>query len=124
MTPEIEQRRFPRMSTSAGTYGVRFLVGEIEVRDARLANLSAGGCGLEVQMAQAPHLETGTVLEGLILDHPDLPFVPLRATILRLLGKVPGKTSGYLLAGVEFQDITPFVQKLIAEHVASQLARE
>jgi hypothetical protein len=38
---------------------------------------------------------------------------------MRLLGKVPGKTSGYLLAGAEFSQITPFIQDLIREHVAS-----
>jgi hypothetical protein len=37
--------------------------------------------------------------------------------VVRLLGKVPGKTSGYVLAGVEFTMITPFVRQLIREHV-------
>ena len=84
-------------------------------------NLSAGGCGVELQMADARHLELGDVLEALYLDHPDLPLVPLSATILRMLGKVPGKTSGYVLMGIEFENITPFVQTLIAEHVARRL---
>ena len=46
------------------------------------------------------------------------------ADILRMLGKVAGKTTGYVLIGVEFQDITPFVRELIAGHVSSALARE
>ncbi len=123
MSFQHEQRRFPRLSTSNGPYAVRFRAKDAEVLDSRLANLSAGGCGLEVQMAAARHLEVGDVLEAFYLDHPDLPFVPLTALVLRMLGKVPGKTSGYVLMGLEFQGLTPFVQGLIADHVASQLAR-
>jgi c-di-GMP-binding flagellar brake protein YcgR len=124
MATEVEQRKYPRMSTSGGAYGVRFRIGELDILDARLGNLSAGGCGLEIQIAEAAFLEVGDLIEALFLDHPDLPFVPLSATVLRLLGKVPGKTNGYVLAGVEFQDITPFIRDVIAGHVASRLAPE
>lgn len=123
MSIEYEQRKFPRVSTTNRPYGIRFQAKGLEIHDSRLSNLSAGGCGLEVQMAAARNLEVGDVLEPFYLDHPDLPFVPLSALVLRVLGKVPGKTSGYVLMGVEFQGLTPFVQGLIADHVASQLAR-
>jgi hypothetical protein len=63
------------------------------------------------------------VLEDLFLLHPDLPCVPLRAVVVRLLGKVPGKTSGYVLAGVEFNLLTPFVKQLIRDHVESRAGR-
>lgn len=124
MTLEQEKRRYPRLSTTAGGYGVRFRTKDIDILDANLANLSAGGCGLEVQLHEAAHLDVGDAIEFLVLDHPDLPLVPLTATILRMLGKVAGKTTGYVLIGVEFQDITPFVRELIADHVAHELARE
>ena len=123
MSTEHEQRKYPRLSTTDRGYGLRFQAKGVDIRDGRLANLSAGGCGLEVQMAEARHLEVGEVLENLCLDHPDLPHVPMSAVVLRLLGKVPGKTSGYVLVGVEFQGLTPFVRALIADHVAAQLAR-
>jgi hypothetical protein len=64
----------------------------------------------------------GDILEGLILDHPDLSSVPLSALVMRMLGKVPGKTSGYVLVGIEFQGITPYVRNLIADHVTTRLA--
>jgi c-di-GMP-binding flagellar brake protein YcgR len=114
---ESERRRFTRLSTSGAAYGVSFVLQDRLVSAARLANLSAGGCGLEIQMADARDLDTGTVLENLCLLHPDLPCVPLQATVVRLLGKVPGKTSGYLLAGVAFTLVTPFIMNLIADHV-------
>lgn len=123
MSIEHEQRRHPRLSTTDRGYLVRFRAKGMEIQDGRLANLSAGGCGLEIQMADARDLEVGDVLEAFTLDHPDLPLVPLSAVILRMLGKVAGKTAGYVLVGVEFEGITPFVEGLIADHVAAQLAR-
>jgi c-di-GMP-binding flagellar brake protein YcgR len=107
------------MSVSDASYGVRFQVEGRTIEGARLANLSACGCGLEVQMAEVRHLDTGVVLEHFYLDHPDLPLVPLQASVVRILGKVAGKTHGYALVGVEFSLITGFVQVLIHEHVSS-----
>ena len=112
------------MSTSGGPYEVSFSLHDRLVTTARLANLSAGGCGLEIQMVDAWDLDSGSVIDNLCLLHPDLPCVPLQATVVRLLGKVPGKTSGYVLAGLEFSHITPFVQELIQGHVEAHCAQE
>jgi len=71
-------------------------------------------------MADARNLDLGAVLEEIVMVHPDLPCVPLQGTVVRLLGKVPGKTSGYVLAGVEFTLITPFVRQLIRDHTESR----
>lgn len=117
MTFQQDQRRYPRISTAGHEYGIRFHHKGTEILTARVANLSAGGVGLEVQIQDANHLELGSTLEKLTLDHPDLPYLPLSAVVLRMLGKVAGKTSGYVLVGAEFQDITPFVRELIAFHV-------
>ena len=116
-TDSDDRRREIRLSTTGGPYQVSFRFQSRQVRDARLVNVSAGGCGLEVQMADARDMDTGSMLEDFFLFHPDLPSVPLQAVVVRLLGKVPGKTSGYVLAGVEFTLITPFVQQLIRDHV-------
>ena len=116
---ESNRRRFMRLSTSGGNYEVSFQFQDRLVTTARLVNVSAGGCGLEIQMADARDLDTGAVLDNLCLIHPDLPCVPMEATVVRLLGKVPGKTSGYLLAGVEFTLVTPFIMSLIEDHVES-----
>ena len=120
----LDRRRYTRMSTSGGPYEVSFQIHDRLVTAARLANISAGGCGLEIQMVDAWDLDTGSVLENLCIIHPDLPCVPLQGTVVRLLGKVPGKTSGYLLAGVEFSMITGFVQELIEGHVQARCAQE
>ncbi|HEX9009358.1 MAG TPA: PilZ domain-containing protein [Holophagaceae bacterium] len=122
MSTEAERRRFERLSTAGKPYAVRFHLHGREVLGARLANLSACGCGLEVQMVDAADLEAGVALQALYLEHPDLPFVPLEGTVVRVLGKVSGKTTGYVLVGVDFTDITPMVQELIQGHVQAQQA--
>jgi len=116
-----EKRRYPRMSISDRDYGIRLEVHGHPVPGGRLVNLSAGGCGVEIQLADARSLEVGDLLESVFLDHPDLPFVPLTAVVARLLGKVAGKTGGYVLLGLEFQETTPFLRGLIEAHVAEQL---
>jgi len=117
-----DRRRAQRLSTSGGPYRVSFQLQGREVKHARLANISATGCALEVQMSEAWNLETGTILKDLYLVHEDLPLVPLQGFVVRLLGKVPGKTSGYVLAGLDFSQITPFVQDLIQAHVEANLS--
>jgi c-di-GMP-binding flagellar brake protein YcgR len=118
--PRIERRREFRLSTVGGGYKVRYTFRGRPVTEARLVNLSAGGCGLEIQMADARNLEIGTVLEEIVLVHADLPCVPLEGVVVRVLGKVPGKTAGYVLAGVEFSLITPFIRQLIRDHTESR----
>jgi c-di-GMP-binding flagellar brake protein YcgR len=119
---ESDRRCFPRLSTAGKAYGVQFRLAQKDFK-ARLANLSACGCGLEVQMADAADLEAGALLQALHLEHPDLPPVPLDG-VVRVLGKVQGKTTGYVLVGVEFTAITPLVQDLINTHVLAQQAGE
>ena len=124
MSNQQEMRRYPRLSISDRDYGLRFQVHGTPIHDGRLVNLSAGGCGLEIQMAEARYLELGDLLESVFLDHPDLPFVPLMAVVVRMLGKVAGKTGGYVLVGLEFQETTPFIRGLISDHVDEKLKQE
>ncbi len=121
MAQALDSRRFSRVSTGP-EYGVRFrsAAGTV-ITKAQIQNVSAGGCGLQVSMGDAVDLETGANLEALYLDHPWLPYVPLEGQIVRMLGKVPGKTAGYVLVGVEFTAITPLVQSLIQAHVEDRL---
>jgi len=109
------------MSVTGGDYRVHFRVKDRAIRGNRLVNLSAGGCCMEVDMGDMGAIEVGDSVEDLYLDHLDLPAVPLSAVVMRILGKVPGKTHGYALMGVEFQGITEFARNLIAEHVTAQL---
>jgi len=123
-TTDSERRRDVRVNTTGGPYEVSFSFRDRAVTNARLANLSASGCALEIQIAEARDMDTGVVLKNFYLLHPDLPAVPLQAIVMRLLGKVPGKTSGYVLTGLEFTMITPFIQDLIRQHVNAYACAE
>ena len=123
-TEESDRRRVTRLNTAGAGYGVSFLFQDRVVSTANLVNVSVGGCGLEIQMVDARDLDTGAVIDNLFLLHPDLPCVPLQATVVRLLGKVPGKTSGYVLAGVEFTLVTPFILSLIEDHVEGRTGED
>ena len=116
---ESDRRREARVSNQGGAYQVGFRFRDRRITTARLANLSAGGCGLEIQIVDAREMDVGSVLDDFLIIHPDVPCVPLEATVMRMLGKVSGKTSGYVLAGVEFTMITPFVKELIRSHVTA-----
>lgn len=121
MILQDERRRHPRMSTG-GEYQVAFEAPDGALVQARLQNLSAGGCGIEVPMEAAAAIDAGSRLRDLRLDHPRLPLVPLEGVVVRILGKVAGKTAGYVLVGVEFTVITPFIAQLIGDHVLECLA--
>jgi hypothetical protein len=122
MSETSDERRFPRVNTSGLSYGIRFTVLEHEVQESRMVNLSASGCGLEVPMADAWSIDVGAGLEDVYIDHQDVPYVPLHGTVVRILGKIPGKVSGYCLVGIDFNLITPFIQDMIREHVDARLA--
>lgn len=124
MSIQHEKRKYPRLSIHDEEYGIRLQVKGTPVHDGRMRDLSAGGCGLEIQMADARQLEVGDILDSVFLDHPDLPFVPLSAVVVRMLGKVAGKTGGYVLVGLEFQETTPFVRALISDHVDEKLSQQ
>lgn len=121
MEREDERRRYPRLSTGPEYrvhYELRRGAGMVQ---AQLQNVSACGCGLQVQMAEMGSIDPGTSIQALYLDHPDLPYVPLECSVVRVLGKVPGKSVGYALVGLDFSPITPFMAQLIQDHVISRL---
>lgn len=122
MSSECDRRRHRRLSLQGEAYGLQFRLLDRSVTTARLVNLSAGGVGLELPMSESAGLEVGSTLHALFVDHPDLPYLPLQATVVRVLGKVPGKTTGYLLVGAEFMGLTAFVEELIDAHVEARLS--
>lgn len=117
-----EMRRFPRLSTGT-EYCAHFKVPGGARIQAQMQNISACGCGLQVEMADMERIENGVHLEAFFLDHDDLPYVPFHGTVTRVLGKVPGKSVGYALVGVDFSPITPFMMNLINAHVLRHLGQ-
>ncbi len=120
MEPVGEMRRFDRLSVGP-EYEVSLEFQGRELANAVLQNISACGCGVKVPRSQAAGLENGLRLTRVFLIHSALPYVPLEATIVRLLGRAEGNQEGYVLLGLDFVYVTPTVEQLILSHVAEQL---
>ncbi len=114
-----EMRRFERLSVGPDYRATIAFQGR-ELKGIVLQNISAGGCGVQVPRPEAAGMDSGLSLD-LHFVHPALPYVPLEATIVRLLGRATGDQEGYVLLGLEFVYITPTVQRLIQSHVSAQL---
>ncbi len=114
-----EMRRFQRLSVGSDYRATMAFQGR-ELKGIVLQNISAGGCGVQVPRSEAAGMDSGLHL-SMHLIHPAIPYVPLDATIVRLLGRATGSQDGYVLLGLEFAYVTPTVQRLIQRHVAAQL---
>lgn len=123
MEPTGEMRRSDRLSTGP-EYEVSLEFQGRELAEAVLQNISACGCGVKIPRNQASGLENGLRLSPVYLVHPELPYVPLEATIVRLLGRANSNQEGYVLLGLDFVYVTPTVERLILDHVASRLTME
>jgi len=123
LEPIGEMRRFERLSVGP-EYEVSLEFEGRELSDAVLQNISASGCGVKIPRTEADGLEAGLRFNRLYLVHPALPFVPLEATIVRMLGRAGGSREGYVLLGLDFVYVSPTVEHLIQGHVAEHLNSE
>lgn len=114
-----EMRRFERLSVGPDYRATMVFQGR-DLKHIVLQNISAGGCGVQVPRPEAAGMDSGLRI-SLHLVHPSLPYVPLEATIVRLLGRATGSQEGYVLLGLEFVYVTPTVQRLIQRHVTAHL---
>jgi len=120
LDPVSEMRRFDRLSVGP-EYEVSLEFQGRELIGAVLQNISACGCGLKLPRSEAAGLEAGLRFERLYLIHAALPFVPLEATIVRMLGRAEGSREGYILLGLDFVYVSPTVEHLLQRHIDEQL---
>lgn len=120
MDASADRRRHPRLSVGGG-YTARFRAADRAFAGVPLADLSAGGLCLRLEAREAEPLGKGTFLAALYVDHPGLPAVPLQGQVSWLMGKVPGKTDGFVLVGVEFVNLHPKVEAVLAQHVLDRI---
>ncbi|MDP2877468.1 MAG: PilZ domain-containing protein [Holophaga sp.] len=120
MEPVHEMRRFERLSVGP-EYEVSLEFQGREMVGAVLQNISACGCGVKLPRSESAGLENGVRFNQLYLIHPSLPYVPLEAIIVRLLGRADGRQEGYVLLGLDFAYVTPTIEQLILRHVDQEL---
>ncbi len=122
MDQPAERRRYPRLSVDA-SFTARFRAADFSFTAVPMSDLSAGGVCLRVDAALAEPLSKGVAVTQLCLEHPGLPKTPLRGQVSWLMGKVPGKTEGFVLVGVEFVDLNPKTEAALASFVAERLGQ-
>lgn len=122
MEQPSDRRRYPRLSLDAG-YTARFRAAERSFAAVQMSDLSAGGTCLRVEALEAEPLTKGLQVSALYLDHPGLPTVPLQGQVSWLMGKVPGKTEGFVLVGIEFVNLNPKIETALAKFVDERLSK-
>lgn len=117
----MEERRTSPRLTVGPDHRVRFTVQGRLYSGVPLSDISAGGCCARMPVVQAEDLERGMLLESLHLAHPRLPGAELRGRLAWIMGRVPGKTEGIVVLGIEFLDPAPAVRQAIEAYVAEGL---
>lgn len=79
-------RRDTRRVIVGPEFSISFTLKGHPYQDVRITNLSAGGCFALVGARDARLFERGSVLEGLVLLHPELPKAPIIAAVSYVLG--------------------------------------
>lgn len=123
MSDPMEDRRASRRLTVGPDHRVRFSAGGKVFSGISLSDLSAGGCCARIPVAQAEGLERGMALEDLHLAHPKLPGAALRGRLAWIMGRVPGRTEGFVVLGIEFVEPAAAVTQAIEAYVAEGLAQ-
>ncbi|WP_306590355.1 PilZ domain-containing protein [Geothrix sp. 21YS21S-4] len=107
-------RRDARRIIVGAEFAISFTLRGHDYRDVRITNLSPGGCFALVGARDARLFERGAVLEGLVLQHPELPKAPILATVSYVLGGRPGADPLELVGiGIQFQGMDPASQEAL-----------
>lgn len=98
-------------------YRLSFQAGPQRFEDLPLAELSVAGCAWLADPARSAALVPGLALQGLLLQHRDLPAAELAARIVRVDPAPPPAEAGKVRVEAEFEDLDPRVRRLIDRHV-------
>lgn len=96
-----DMRKVPRTGLGAG-YEMTFQYGGHRFSGIPVSTLSSGGCSFPAPdsfLNLMDMVEGSALLEGLILEHDELPRDPLRARVAYTVGREP------VMVGLEFVDV-------------------
>lgn len=121
MNAPIDQRDARRIIVGPG-FNISFTLKGQAFGEVALANISTGGCYALIEQQEAGLFARGTLLEGLLLLHPDLPKTPITAEVCYVLGCRPGAESELVGIGIHFLSLDNPAQKLLDSWVNVALA--
>lgn len=97
-----EDRRVHARLSLDDRYTLRFQVVDQVFRGVPMTNLSIGGLGLRMEQRTAIRLHPGTILKGMVLEHPTLPQVKVDGEVRHVMGRHIGNLEGPVLVGIQF----------------------
>lgn len=97
-----EDRRVHARLSLDDRYTLRFQVVDQVFRGVPMTNLSIGGLGLRMDQRTTIRLHPGTILKGMVLEHPALPQVKVDGEVRHVMGRHMGNLEGPVLVGIQF----------------------
>jgi c-di-GMP-binding flagellar brake protein YcgR len=97
-----EDRRVHARLSLDDRYTLRFQVVDQVFRGVPMTNLSIGGLGLRMEQRTTIRLHPGTILKGMVLEHPSLPQVKVDGEVRHVMGRHIGNLEGPVLVGIQF----------------------
>jgi len=112
-------RKYRRISVG-DEHTIQFTLGDLDFSSIRITNLSAEGCFALIQGLYKNRVRTGTILNNLSLEHPDLPSTPITARIARIVPDLAEVTENDIGLGVQFlstsEQFTQWVDAYVLAH--------
>ena len=121
---DAECRRQTVRITLDGRYTLRFEVEGRVFRGVELTNVSMGGLGLKVDHREAVRMQVGSLLKGMVFEHPLMPKVKVDGEVRHLMGQNLHNAEGKVFVGVQYHLPSPGVLILIQEYIEGRLEQE
>jgi len=118
-------RRDTRRLFVGPDHTIRFTLKGHAFSGIRITNLSVGGCFAVVSKRDTGLFTSGAILEGVCLEHPDLPKTLFTAQVRYSLGANPSQTMmEYLGIGIAFLSLPSEVQNALVNYLNNMLGPE
>jgi c-di-GMP-binding flagellar brake protein YcgR len=120
---EEELALHPRLSVGSD-HTCSFRLAGVAFQDVAMTDLSDTGCGFRVHIQHSGPFSPGAFVQSFRIHHPDLPAVPMQGCLSQVIGKIPGRTMGFILVHMDFQNLNTRLVQIIKDHVAQRLGRQ
>ena len=120
---EEELALHPRVSLGSD-HTCSFRMAGVVFQDVPMTNLSDSGCGFRVHIKNSGPFCPGSFVQAFRIHHPEFPAVPMQGCLSQVVGKIPGRTMGFILVHMDFQNLNERLIKIIKDHVGQRLGRK
>ncbi len=112
-------RQHPRISVMDGRLSASLRVKDKDLAGLRVTSLSLGGLFLFIDTSHTTGVVAGRRVEDLVLHHPDLPVIPMNATVMRTLGG--GEGMDIMGCGLRFDPLPEAESRALSAYIEGYL---